>query len=351
MHPNKMKSRILWLWIGLIALFLFFIAWMAKNLLNDQSVEQNAHVITMASDLPLPKSSSSIDTEMTSSAGYIDFAAAHLTTILFYGKVVDHEGTPIPDATVTYRGNSIPWGGGTRIQMKTDANGKFQISSRGLSLYVDVSKDNYRSLPRRSDIAPGVLDNRPVSSGTYSYAKQFAEMVHQPDKAHPVVFTLHKSGELEPLITVPRKDIIMAKDGSPIRVELNPGNPLTAIELQCWTDDKALNAERQYNWRFKMTVLHGGLEERLDEIAFIAPASGYHERTFDYSMNKELTAKQWDSRVEKSFFVRYEDQTYAILDVKMISGGGHFAVVSSRLNPKTGSRNLETAPPKKRKYR
>jgi hypothetical protein len=143
----------------------------------------------------------------------------------------------------------------------------------------------------------------------------------------------------------------MAKDGTPIRFELNPGNPKTAIELQCWTDDKVLNAERHYDWRFKMTVLGGGLEERLDEIAFIAPPSGYEERSFEFSMNKELPGNQWKDEVAKSFFVRFEDDTYAILEVNMISGGGHFAVVGSRLNPKPGSRNLETAPPKKPKYR
>ena len=111
------------------------------------------------------------------------------------------------------------------------------------------------------------------------------------------------------------------------------------------------DAERHYDWRFKMTVLSGGLEERLDEIAFIAPPSGYEERSFDYSMKKELPGNQWKDEVAKSFFVRFEDDTYAILDVNMISGGGHFAVVSSRLNPKPGSRNLETAAPKKPKYR
>jgi hypothetical protein len=49
-----------------------------------------------------------------------------------------------------------------------------------------------------------------------------------------------------------------------------------------------------------MTVLSGGLEERIDEIAFIAPPSGYEERTFDYSMKKELPGNQWRDEVSKS---------------------------------------------------
>jgi hypothetical protein len=319
--------------------------------LNYQSAGSTLKPNTSVLDTSSSNTIGGTGTQATSGQSSIEFAAAHLTPILFYGKVVDQNGQPIPDATVTYRPNNIPWGGGPRSQMRTDASGEFQIYSKGLSLYVEITRDNYRSLPRRSDIAPGVADERPVSSGTYPYAKQFAGTVHKPDNSHPVIFTLHKSGELEPLNIQSGKDLIMAKDGSPIRVELNPENPKTVIEMQCWTDDKIPNAERHYDWRFKMTVLSGGLEERLDEIAFIAPPSGYEERSFDYSMKKELPGNQWKDEVAKSFFVRFEDDTYAILDVNMISGGGHFAVVSSRLNPKPGSRNLETPAPKKPKYK
>jgi hypothetical protein len=296
-----MKSRVLWLLIGVIMLFLLFGVWRFERFLNDQSAEPNSRADTGESDAPLSNSNGGTGTQVKSGPGSIEFAAAHLTPILFYGKVVDQYGNPVPDAEVEYSGNNLPWGGAARQQIKTDANGEFRITSTGISLSVNVSKENYRSLLRRSDISPGVADERPVSSGTYPYAKQFAGVMHKPDKAHPVIFTLHKSGELEPLIIQPGKDLVMAKNGSPIRIELNPGNPKTVIELQCWTDDKIPNAERHYDWRFKMTVLNGGLEERLDEIAFIAPHSGYEERSFDYSMKKELPGQQWKYEVEKSF--------------------------------------------------
>lgn len=344
-----MKLKIRWLLIGGITLLLILGVKELKKTVefqrNSGSSKQNTTSVPTVGNPTISK------TESPDSPGAAAFAAAHLTPILFYGKVVDQNGNPIPDAEVEYSGNNIPWGGAARQQMKTDAKGEFRITSSGLSLSVNVSKENYRSLLRRSDIPPEEAAGDPSSSDSFNYAKLFGPTVHKPDKAHPVVFTLYKSGKLEPLIIQPGKDLIMAKDGSPIRVELNPGNPKTVIEMQCWTDDKIPNAERHYDWRFKMTVLSGGLEERLDEIAFIAPPSGYEERSFDYSMKKELPGNQWRDEVVKSFFVRFEDDTYAILDVNMISGGGHFAVVSSRLNPKPGSRNLETAPPKKPKYR
>jgi len=344
-----MKSKIRWLVIVVILLLLILGVRKIKNSstfnFNDVAIEQRTL------DPPSLGGQTGQKDTPSDSPGAIAFAAAHLTPILFYGKVVDQVGNPIPDAEVAYSGNNIPWGGSTRIVLKADNKGKFQIKSTGISLSVNVSKENYRSLHRRSDIPPAESAGDPFSSESFYYANIFAPLVHQSDINKPVVFTLHKPGPLEPLITLPRKDIVMARDGVPIRIELNPGNPQTVIELQCWTDDKTPNAERHYDWHFRMTVPNGGIEERKQVMAFTAPDSGYEERTFDYVMKKELPGNQWKDVIAKSFFVRFEDNTHAILDVKMISGGGNFAVVGSRLNPKPGSGNLETAPPKKPKFR
>lgn len=344
-----MKSKKRWLLIFVILLCLSGGLWEFKKYLNaqknpgiTQSVTENAPT----SGNPLGNRDLSSE-----STGAIAFTAAHLTPILFYGKVVDQNGNPIPDAEVEYSGNNIPWGGAARQQMKTDAKGEFRITSTGISLSVNVSKENYRSLLRRSDIPPEQTAGDPSSSDSFNYAKLFGPTVHRPDKARPVIFTLHKPGVLEPLIIDTGKDLIMARDGTPIRFQLQPENSKTVIELQSWTDDKSLNTERHYDWRFKMTIPYGGMIERSDGITSTAPVTGYDQKIFEYAMVKELSGNEWKDVVEKSFFVRFEDDTYAILDVKMISGGGNFAVVGFRLNPKSGSRNLETAPPKKPKYR
>lgn len=291
------------------------------------------------------------DAQAAHGSGSLAFAAAYLTPIEFYGKVVDQNNDTVADAVVEYSGNNIPWGESASHKTKTNAIGEFVIRTSGISLSVNVSKESYRSLKRRSDVPPAETVGAPFSSELFYYAKQFAPLVHRPDKNKPVVFTLHKSGALEYLIVQPRTDLSMEKDGSPLRIELKPGNPNTAIELQCWTDSTNSNADRQYDWRFKVTVLNGGLEEVPNENSFIAPPSGYKNRVFDYSMKKSLPFRQWKDEVAKSFFIRFEDDTYAVLDVKMLTGGDHFAVVESRLNPQRGSRNLETPPPQKPKYR
>ncbi len=336
-------------WVRISGILLLVLGtWKCNKSIDTRIVELQPN--SNASESTAPTSVPSKGSAGTSSPGYAEFAAAHLTPIIFYGKVLDHDGAPVADATITYRANNIPWGGGTRSQIKSNANGEFTLSSRGLSLFVEASKDGYRSLPRRSDVAPGAVEVGPKSSGTFAYAKLFAETSHKPDKTAPVIFTLHKSGELEPLISPYGKDVIMPKDGSPVQVQLNQGNPITTVEMRCWTEDKQPNEERHYNWRFKVTIPSGGLVERPDEIAFVAPESGY-EKTFEYSMDKALLGNQWKYDVRKSFFVRFDDNTHAIFDVRMTTGGDHFAAVKWHFNPKTGSRNLETAPPKKPKYR
>jgi hypothetical protein len=346
-----MNSKTRWILIGGILLLLIFGLWKSKKNRHYQTNERNpngsAPVTRDSSSNPIGSSGAQQESALSALA----FAEAHLTPILFYGKVIDQHGNPVADAEVDYAGNNIPWGGGARQQMKTDAMGKFRIASTGISLSVNVSKENHRSVFRRSDIPPAEAAGDPSSSDSFNYAKLFGSTVHQPDKAHPVIFTLYKSGVLEPLIVDKGKDLIMAKDGTPIRIQMQPGNPKTVIELQCWTDDKSPNTERHYDWRFKMTILAGGMVERRNEIAFYAPETGYDQQVFEYSMAKELPGNQWKYEVKKNFFIRFEDDRYAILDVKMKTGGGHFAVVGFRLNPKPGSRNLETAPPKKPKYR
>ncbi len=344
-----MNLRTRWIWIGGILLLLILGLWKFKRNQLYQSFERNADGSLAASDSSSNPNGSRRQQE--SPAGPLAFAAAHLTPILFYGKVIDQYGNPVADAEVVYAGNNVPWGGSARQQMKTDAKGEFRINSTGISLSVDVSKENYRSLLRRSDIPPAEAAGDPSSSDSFKYAKLFGPIVHRPDKSRPVIFTLYKSGVLEPLIVDKGKDWIMAKDGTPIRVQLQPENPKTVIELQCWTYDQTLNPERHYDWNFKMTIPAGGMVERTNEITFTAPESGYNQQPFEYSMAKELPGNQWKDVVSKSFFVRFEDDTYAILDVKMISGGGNFAVVGFVLNPRAGSRNLETPPPEKPRYR
>lgn len=276
--------------------------------------------------------------------------AAYLTPINFYGRVVDQSGAPASSAKITYRANNRPWGGGSRSKTTTDAKGVFAIRSRGLSLYVEVSKEGYRSVMASSEEKPGASNAPSNSSGTFHYAELFGELVHKPSKHYPTTLTLYKPGVLEPLISPPGKDFLLKKDGTPVRLQLDPSTPARAVEVQCWTQDGQPNNERHYDWRFRVSVPAGGLIERQHHVNSLAPPEGY-QGSFEYSMPKELPGTQWKDSLAKSYFVQFDDGTHAILNIRMLAGGTHFVQFGSHLNPKPGSRNLETPPPSKPKWR
>jgi hypothetical protein len=71
-----------------------------------------------------------------------------------------------------------------------------------------------------------------------------------------------------------------------------------------------------------------------------APEGGYVSSDM-IEMPASLPRDQWSSSAERSYFIRFDDLTFARANLRMISGGDHFVVWESFLNPKLGSRNLE----------
>jgi len=96
---------------------------------------------------------------------------------------------------------------------------------------------------------------------------------------------------------------------------------------------------RQYDWRLEITVPNGGLVARKDDFEFEAPEGGYLPSD---SVDMAATlGNQWRSSAERSYFVRFDDETFGRVELEMQAGGDHFVVWKSFLNPKAGSRNLE----------
>ena len=139
------------------------------------------------------------------------------------------------------------------------------------------------------------------------------------------------------------KQALIAKDGSPQRIELVPGKPDSAVDLQAWTDDQTPDADGHYHWRFRVTVAAGGLVERAGLADYVAPADGYRQ-SFEYMMPKDPPDGQWSYTLSKSFFVRLKDDTYGVLQVEMVAAGAHFVTCRSSVNPQAGSRNLQPPP-------
>jgi len=257
-----------------------------------------------------------------------------MTPIAFYGKVIDEKGNPVAGATATMSVVDRPITDGAKYAKITDGDGLFSLGGvHGAAVSVDVAKGGYYSTAQ--------------SRGMIRFGKFRSNSDPQiPTPGSPTVFVLRKMGETVPLIHVTERSVRVSKNGSPIMVNLGTGltNGQGDLRVEAWTSNEGLdpNLDQSYEWRCRLTVPGGGLVERNDHFGFEAPTEGYQEAV-------ELTppAEKWTSHAERQYFVKLSDNRYARITFEMRTGGEHFFVIESYLNPKPGSRNLEYDPAKK----
>ncbi len=258
--------------------------------------------------------------------------AAFLTPIAFWGKVVDEKGNPVQGATVKLGANDNPnpMEEGTTYERITDVNGLFSITdARGISLSVEVSKEGYYSTEK--------------SRGTANYVLKNNTDLLIPTADAPAILALRKMGKTVPLIRVAPRPVRVPKNGSPIEVSLRTGQPGAAdrLKLECWTQDQNKDAQGQYNWRCRLSVPGGGLIERTDQWGFEAPVDGY-QSVQEITMLQ--STEKWRKGVDKQYYAKLPGDYYARFTFGLTTGGEHFFVIESYLNPTSGSRNLEYDP-------
>lgn len=251
------------------------------------------------------------------------------TPINFWGKVVDQYGEPVERASVRFAANDKYWESGSKYTTQTDAQGLFSLrNAKGISLSVDVEKAGYY--------------RNPQSYAAFAYASRGAARDRPvPTLQNPALFVLHKMGAPIPLFHVERRCFRLPKDGSPIEVSLETGRVVNPghVEVQCWTNDQTKDPQGRYDWKCRVTVPSGGLIERTGSFDFEAPAEGCHE-----SIDLVPSPERWTSHVEREYFVKLADGRYARISFCMRTGGDHFCVIESYMNPEPGSRNLEFDP-------
>jgi len=264
------------------------------------------------------------------------FLAAYLTPISFYGKVVDQHGEPVFGADIILAANDKPLGGNaTEYTRKSDRTGLFSISEiRGVNLGVEVSKLGYLGIPPD--------DLKITSSGVFEYGVPSVTGPRLPDQSNPAIFTLHKIGILEPLVKIGEKNFRIRRDGTPLLISLNGKNSHQVV-LRCWTKDLGRpEGQNKYDWNFEIAPKDGGIQIRKDGFGFEAPTEGYQPYdTIDMPATLPFGFGGWDSNVNRSYFIRFDDQTFARVNLTMVAGGDHFVVWESYYNPKPNSRNLE----------
>ncbi len=276
---------------------------------------------------------------------YLDKLAPLLQrSLTFYGKVVDEHGTPVPAARVRYSmvNNPNPNSSGTRGETESGQDGRFVITGRGMSIYVEVSKEGYYRVPKSNDMLG--------SSGGFENHGNLADTeVGLPTEDKPALFVLRKIGETVPLVHAGPRSIVVSADGAPTDVDLSTGQVVGLgkgqLRVEVWAKNQGMNPNKgeHYDWRCRLSVSGGGLVQRSGEFEFEAPDAGYLPTV---ELAQSATANHWSPNMTRQFFVHLPDDRYARINFQIATNGDHFIVLESFLNPTPGNRNLEFDPQK-----
>jgi hypothetical protein len=257
------------------------------------------------------------------------------TPIAFYGKVIDQTGRPVADASVNYTALDKFDESGTAYHGQSDSNGDFSISGiRGAALSVGVRKQGYYP----------ILDK---SNASFAYGiGPDATRKEPPTKENPAVFILQKQGLTEPLIRAGGGQIDVPRTGQPLNIDLTTGKPGRGeLQIETWIGD---SCQKRFDWRYKLTIVGGGLVERKGQFDFEAPADGYQP---SIEMDMPSAAENWSARPEKEYFAKIPNGRYARFSIQFYAGNRNFVVFTSYLNPEPGHRNLEFDPAKQIKVK
>lgn len=259
-----------------------------------------------------------------------------------YGLVLDTEGNPVAGALVSYSaGNKIintdSVIGSTRGEAVSGLDGRFEIRERGMGISVSVSKEGYYQI--LGD------DPRASSRGFYNGDNPGKSDELPPPASAPAVFVLRKRGNAVPLVQLPRRSVMVSRNGTPAEISLATGKTAPTgkgdLRVEAWTNDATPNAKGRYDWRCRITVPGGGLTQAKGNFAFEAPADGYEESV---ELGEKADQPRWLGDAERQFFVRLGDGRHARIKFRMVARGEHFFLIESVLNPEPGSRNVEAAP-------
>jgi hypothetical protein len=212
----------------------------------------------------------------------------------------------------------------------TDDDGRFEIRTQGPSITVSVSHPQFYQ---------GKDAERQIDYGNTITAHP---ILPKPSRESPTLFKLVRKGEAETVIHVSSKETRLPLDGRSVEISLGASSLAVSLRLQSTGAALEPNEFRHFDWSLNLAVSNGGLVERLNSLDFQAPENGYVS-AIEIQM-VSTSNLQWSSRINKEYFVRFENGRYGRFQI-IVSGETGFCRFESYLNP-SGSRNLEVDPAK-----
>lgn len=250
------------------------------------------------------------------------------TPIEFYGKVVDQTGSSVANARIDFSCNDLSPDGTSFYQTTSDTDGQFSINQiKGKLLTVKVAKDGYYASKRDND--------------SFYYAGQNENF--KPDGANPVIFHLQKKGKAVPLIVTDYPGFAKIEqvkgDGTPVEIDLLKGAKVAIgkghLKLEFWRDAPQRGVKK-FNWKYRISVVGGGLVATDEEYNYIAVEDGY-EPSVEIEM--PLDKDKWQNEVRRNYYLRLPDGKYCRIEIYLLARNGVYSV-RSFINA-SGSRNLE----------
>lgn len=323
---NSRKRKLKFLGIGLI---LFGLLWFLFT-------KPSAKVTSATPGIALI-SSEKTDEAITTSSGketarpkISEMVESMLNTpVVFYGKVVDQNGDPVPGANVDY-GLLDKFNESGRIgKTKADSKGNIEISGiRGAKISVSVYKDGYHFIESRSK------GSFAYAYGTDAYTKQ------APTKESPAVLVLHKMGVPEALVKLSSRQFKIQENGGSVSINLSDGG--TADPDLVITSTVGEIRAGKYDWLYDLTVPEGGLVIRRGDFDFHAPEGGY---TPSFRLSKRASDGDWINGGELNIFLKIRGGRFARVNVRFFPRTyRNLIVLEAFVNPTPGSRNLEFDP-------
>lgn len=240
------------------------------------------------------------------------------TSIVFYGLVLDQNDKAVSQAEVQYMNADSATGNWTWKKNITREDGAFTLSGiRGRYLDIKIRHPGYYVLSE--------------SQRSFTYAGNNRGPDFRPDPARPEIFRLRKKGEAAELVRQYDRILFTKEDGHARSFSLydhsRRRDQPDYVILQ-GVDTAELDRQGKPIRRLEMVVPKGGIQQRTDPLAFVAPSEGYQPSM--YYMRPEFGG-------QLDYFVKFDNGNYGRFTI-MGTGGDY--LIESYLNPDQ-SPNLE----------